>query len=77
MKSVRLNGAVITELRLKPGASYEALASDIGVSPSVVRQMENGYVPRRRREEILKRLAEIRGCSVGALLLPEAKRRTA
>ena len=69
MGSERLNGAVITRLVNKPGASYESVATDIGVSPSTVRQMEKGYLPRKRRDEILDRLSRAAKVSVAALMI--------
>lgn len=67
MESGRLNGRLITEYMRKKRIAYGSLAADIGVSPSLLRQMEEGYLPSRGREAIVSRLAKILGCSVGAL----------
>lgn len=75
MSSGKLNGKLITKYREATGAEYGALAADIGVSPSLVRQMEDGYYPRRNSTEIIEALAKRLGCSVGALVIPaEAKK---
>lgn len=72
----RLNGELITEYLKKPGASYGGMAAELGVSPSLLRQMEEGYLPRKGWEKIKNRLAQVLGVSVGALTLgaDEAKR---
>lgn len=67
----RLNGKLITEyLEGAKETTYSTLASDIGVSTGIVRQMEDGYLPRRNTDKILAALAKVLGCSVGALVTP-------
>lgn len=74
----RLNGQLLSEYRQKNGKTYGGIAAELGISPSTVRQMEEGYLPRKGRVEILARLATLLGVSVAALTLaPEAKHRTA
>jgi hypothetical protein len=67
----RLNGTKITEYMKKHGVDYGALAAEIEVSPSLLRQMEDGYYPRRGGDEIVGRLAQRMGVSVAALTLTE------
>jgi transcriptional regulator with XRE-family HTH domain len=70
MSNGRLNGKLITEHRKKTKASYGTMAAEIGVSTGMIRQMEEGYYPRRNADEIIQALANILGCSVGALIIP-------
>lgn len=74
----RLNGQLITGYMQKNKLGLGGMAAEVGVSPSLLRQMIEGYSPRKGREEILTRLATLLGVSVTALTLaPEAKHRTA
>lgn len=70
MSSGRVNGNLIRRYIAEKKATYESLAAEIGVSTSLVRQMEHGYYPRRNSNEILSALAQLLGCSVGALVTP-------
>lgn len=72
MCSGRLNGKVITDLKQKKGISHNGLAGRIGVSPSLLKQMEDGYLPPRNRERILAALSTEAEVSVAALFLPDA-----
>lgn len=65
---------MITEYMESQNVSRGALAAQIGISPSLVDQMEEGYLPQRKRDLIISRLAAVMGVSVAALFLPsEAK----
>jgi len=72
MYSGRLNGKMITEVKQTKGITHYCLAGRLGVSPSLLSQMEQGYLPPRNRERILGALAAEIGVSVAALFLPEA-----
>lgn len=65
----QLNGTLISGFRKKTKISYEALASLVGVCPTVIRSMEKGYIPRARRDEVLTKLAEVIGVSATALVV--------
>jgi len=73
MSDGRLERSLV-EKAIENAGGRGALATYLGVSPSLVRQLEDGYVPRRNADQILGRLAEKAGCSVAALyvLPPEA-----
>lgn len=68
---------LITEYRNATLATYGAIASELGISPSAVRQMEEGYLPKRGREEILSRLSKMLGKGVGALFTNQVEAKTA
>lgn len=67
MHSGRLNGKLIMERVKARGITFNALAAEIGVSPSLIRQMSEGYLPRRHATELLEKLSKTLGVSVGAL----------
>lgn len=75
MENGRLNGKLITNYMKATGTEYGAIAAEIGVSTSIVRQMEQGYIPRRNREQILTVLAQYLGHSVGALVIPSGAKK--
>lgn len=61
-----------TGIRLRmeqKGLDASSLSALVGRSPSFVRGVMNGALPRRNREVVLIRLAQALGCSVGELYL--------
>lgn len=62
-----VNGRLITERRKKKKISVNALATIAEVSPSLMRQIEDGYFPRENGEQILGRISQELGISVTAL----------
>ena len=71
----QLNGQLIADYLSRTNVTRPALAAQLGVCRSILDNMVGGYLPKRNRDAILSRLAQVLGVGVGALILrvPEAK----
>lgn len=72
MNNGRLNGKLILERMKELGFTNIGLAAEIGVSPSLVHQMIQGYLPRRNGDELLERLSKILQVNEAALVSQSA-----
>ena len=64
-------GRKIKELRIQAGFSQSMIAEYLQVEPNIISEIENGE--REVSTDVIKKLAELFGCKVSAIVYKEIK----
>lgn len=66
LQIVRINPAALTEIRQRSGFSKAAFASEVGIAPSYLTEIEQGKKP--GSADVIKRMAGVLKCPIAAII---------